>query len=94
MYDKLVTTVYNVDISGFVLKTKYGTDKSDLRKENKRCRQKNPGTSGLGKKTNRKAKITDIESKIQGISGLATDSALTAVENKIPDVSSLVKNRL
>ena len=26
-----------------------------------------------------------------GISGLATNSALTAVENKIPNVSSLVK---
>ena len=28
--DKLVAKVNNIDISGFVLKTKYHTDKSDL----------------------------------------------------------------
>ena len=41
------------------------------------------------KKTDFNAKVT--EGKIPSISGLATNSALTAVENKIPDVSSLVK---
>ena len=35
--------------------------------------------------------MTEIESKIPSISGLATNSVLTAVENKIPDVSNLVK---
>ena len=43
------------------------------------------------KKTDFNAKVTEIEGKIPSISGLATNSALTAVENKIPDVSSLVK---
>ena len=33
MYDKLVTKVNNIDISGFVLKTKYNTDKSNLGKK-------------------------------------------------------------
>ena len=33
MYDKLVTKVDNIDTSGFVLKTKYDTDKLEL--ENK-----------------------------------------------------------
>ena len=37
------------------------------------------------------AKITDIESKIPSIPGLATIAALTTVENKIPDVGNLVK---
>ena len=37
------------------------------------------------------AKITDIDSKIPTISGLATTSALTTVANKIPDVSGLVR---
>ena len=37
-------------------------------------------------------KITEIENKIPSITGLATNSALTAVENTIPDVSSLLKN--
>ena len=33
-------------------------------------------------------KITETEGKIPGISGLATNAALTVVENKIPDISS------
>ena len=31
-----------------------------------------------------------VENKVPSITGLATNSALTAVENKIPNVSSLV----
>ena len=34
MYDKLVEKVNNIDTSGFVLKTKCDTDKSDLEKKN------------------------------------------------------------
>ena len=37
------------------------------------------------------AKVTEIEGKVPSISGLAASSALTAVKNKIPDVSCLVK---
>ena len=33
VYDKLVAKVNNIDISTFVLKTKYDTDKSDLEKK-------------------------------------------------------------
>ena len=43
------------------------------------------------KKADFNAKVTDIEGKMPSISGLATNTALTAVENNIPDVSSLVK---
>ena len=43
------------------------------------------------KKTDFNTKVTEIEGKIPDISGLATKSALTVVENKISDVSSLVK---
>ena len=32
-YDKLLTKVNNIDTSGFVLKTKYTADKSDLEKK-------------------------------------------------------------
>ena len=38
-------------------------------------------------------KISEIESKIPTISGLATNSTLNAVGNKIPDVSNLVKKK-
>ena len=33
VYDKLVAKINNIDTSGFVLKTKYDTDKSDLEKK-------------------------------------------------------------
>ena len=33
VYDKLVGKINNIDTSGFVLKTKYDTDKSDLEKK-------------------------------------------------------------
>ena len=84
VYDKLVAKVDNIDTSGFVLKTKYDTDKSEL--ENKV-----PDTGGLVKKTNYNTKLTTIEGKNSDISGLATKTGLTIVENKIPDVSKLVK---
>ena len=84
MYDKLVEKVNNIDISGFVLKTKYNTDKSDLKK-------KIADVNNLVKKTDYNSKITKIEAKIPRISALATNYALTAVGNKIPDVSNLVK---
>ena len=43
------------------------------------------------KKADFNTKITKIEGKIPRITGLVTNSELTAVENKIPDDSSLVK---
>ena len=60
-YNKLVTKVDNIDTSGFVLKTKYDTDKSEL--ENKI-----PDVTDFVKK----AKLTELENKIPDISNLAT----------------------
>ena len=91
VYDKLVSEVNNIDTSGFVLKTKYDTDKSDLEKKNSDSDRKIPDTSGLVRKTDYNAKITEIGGKISSISGLATNSALTAIENEIPNFSNLVK---
>ena len=45
-------------------------------------------------KTDYSAKITEIESKIPSINGLATTAALNAAENKIPDVSNLIKKQI
>ena len=45
----------------------------------------------LKQKTYYNIKIAKIDSKISSFSGLATNYTLTAVENRIPDVSSLVK---
>ena len=84
VYDKLVAKVNPIDSSGFVLKTKYDTDKSELE-------HKTPDTSGLVKKTDYDSKISEIEGKTPNVSNLATKTALTTVENKIPSVSNLVK---
>ena len=73
----------NIDTTGFVLKTKYDTDKSDLKKRISNIRE-------LAKKTDYNTLITEIESKTPSTNGLATTAALTAVENKTPDVSNLV----
>ena len=89
-YDKLVAKVDNNDATGFVLKTKYDTEKLDLEKKINDTEKKIPNTSAFVKKADCSSKITEIENKIPSISGLATNSALTAVENKIPNVSSLV----
>ena len=84
-YDKLAEKVSNIDISRFVVKTKFDTDKSDL--ENKI-----PHTSRLVKNADYNTKITKTENRILSISGLVINSALTAVEDKIPNINSLVKN--
>ena len=91
-YNKLVTKVDIIDTTGFVLKTKYDTDKSGLEKKISDANKKIPDTCSLVKKTGYNSKITEIEGKIPSITDLATNSALTAVENKIPNVSNLVTN--
>ena len=70
MYDKLVTKVNNIDISGFVLKTKYNTDKSDLGKKIIDADKNIPDTIKLIKKTDYNAKICEIENKIPNVSNL------------------------
>ena len=89
-YDKLVEKVDNIDTTGFVLKTTYDTDKSNLGKKISDAIKKIPNTSDLAKKTDLNVKITEIENKIPSITGLATNPAITAVENKTPNVSNLV----
>ena len=92
-YDKLAAKANNIDTSRFVLKTKYVTDKSDLEKKISDADKKFPILVDFLKKTDYNAKISETESKIPSISGLATNSALNAVQNKILDVSNLVKKK-
>ena len=46
----------------------------------------------LLKKTDYNTKITELENKIANINNLATKTALTTLENKIPSTINLVKN--
>ena len=87
VFDKLVVKVNSIDTSRFALKTNYDTDKKEL--ENKI-----PVLVVFLKR-----EITMLKSlklgKIPSISDLTTNAALTTVENKIPNINSLVKkNRL
>ena len=50
VYDKLVAKINNIDATGFVLKTKYDTDKSDLEKKISYAKKKVVNTIGLVKK--------------------------------------------
>ena len=94
MYDKLVAKVNNFDTSGFVLKTKYNTDKSYLEKKIRDADKKIPNISEVIRKVGNNTKINEIENKLPSTAGLATNAALTAVENKIPDVSVLSKKKI
>ena len=76
----MVPKVNNADTSDFMLKTKYQTDKTVLKK-------KILDVTDFVKK----AKLTELENKLPDLSSLTTKAAFTAVENKIPSVSSLVK---
>ena len=91
-YDKLVAKVDNIATSGFVLNTEYDTDNSYLQKL---MIQINKflilDMTGLANKADYEAKISQIESKVPSITGLVSTFPLTVVENKIPDVSKLVK---
>ena len=84
-YDKLVVKVNGIDTTNVVKKTKYEKDGSDFEDKITKIDKKIPDISDLVKKTDFIATITEVEGKIPSITALATNSALTAVENKIPD---------
>ena len=84
-YNKLVTKVNDIDTTGFEKKIK----DLDLEKKISYVEKKIPNTSGLvKKKADYSSKINDVEGQIPSTSGLVTNSALTEVENKIPNVKS------
>ena len=84
MYNKLVPKVDAIDTSGFVLKSKCDTDESSLKKKVIDADKEILDTSGLVKKTNYNANISEIEGKIPSIITLATSAALKAVEQRTP----------
>ena len=65
MYDRLVNNVNNVDTSGFVLRTKYETGKSDLGSKISDVDRKIkiPDVCNSVKKTDYDTKISEIEKK-------------------------------
>ena len=93
MYNKSFTKINHIGPSGFVLKTKYNKDKSDLEKKISDADKKISDTSGLVKKTDSNPKVSELEIKIRSFSELATSVALITVKNRTPNVSNLVKKK-
>ena len=95
VYDKVVCMVNNIDTSGLVLKAQQNTKKSVLEKKIDDTDGKVPDASELITKTVCNAKIIEVLGKMLIITDLAITSGLNAVENKIHNVSDLIKkNRL
>ena len=90
-YNKLVAKINGIDNTNFVARTKYEKDGSDFENKIDKIDKKIPNVTNLIKKTDFNTKVTEIEGKIPDVISLATKSALTVVENKIPRASSLVK---
>ena len=82
--NNLKTKVHNIDVSIYVLKSDYNGKIGNLE-------LKIPDIAGLLQVSSFNSKVTELENKIKtaeskpDISGLATKSSLTVVENKIPD---------
>ena len=95
-----IENISHIDTSSFALKTNLANLKTEVDKLDVDKLKPLPDdvsklstvvTNEVVKKTDYNSKISDIEGKIPDISNLATKTALTAVEKKIPDTSSLVK---
>ena len=56
----------------------------------KQLENKVPDTNGLVKKTDYNTKITEIEGEIPNVSNFAAKTALTTVENKIPETTAVL----
>ena len=84
-YDNLVAKVNSTYARVFVSKTKYDTDKNELQKKFLVL------VVLFKKKTDYNTIIIEIDGKIPSITGFTTNFALTAIENKIPNISSLYR---
>ena len=91
-YDKLVEKVNKIDVSGFVLKNKYDTDKTEL--ENKIIIVQSRHCQFV-LKANYIIDKSKLEKKIRDTSKLVkkTDynTIITEIENKSPNISNLIK---
>ena len=78
-YNSLKTKADSIDTTNFVLKTKYEKNGSDFEDKISKIDKKILDVSDLvKKKKDFNAKVTEIEGKIPIITGLATNSAVTA----------------
>ena len=96
-----IKNITHIDTSSFALKTNLANLKTDVDKLDvdklatapvDLSKISNVVKSDVVKNTDYNIKITEVGCKILDVSGLATKTALTTVENKIPSITGLVKN--
>ena len=90
--DKLV--LVPVDLSKVSNVVKNDLVKNDVYNAKiKNIEDKIPDITNLATKASLNARINEVKGEIPNITNLATNASLTAVENKIPSVSNLVKKK-
>ena len=87
--DELVTVPLDLSKLSNLVKNEV-VKKTEYNANIKNIQDKIPDISNLATKINLNTKINEVKNEIPSITGLAT-TALTAVENKIPNVSNLVQ---
>ena len=88
--DKLVPVL--VDLGKLSNVGKNDAAKKDVYNALRKCiEEKIPDITNLATNTTLNTKINEVKSEIPKITDLATTAALTAVEDKMPNVSDLVK---
>ena len=88
-YNTLKNKVDAIHTSKFALRTKFTTDANALDDKIDKIEKKILDISGLATKSSVTLLITEQEEYTDKVSGLASKTELTDVENKIPEVSSL-----
>ena len=88
--DKLVPVTVDLRKLSNVVKNEV-VEKTEYNAKMKNIEDKIADITNVATKTILNTKITEVKIEIPSISGLATTSALTAVGNKMPNVSNLIK---
>ena len=88
--EKIKTTPVDLSKLSNVVKNDV-VKKTEYNDKIKNIEDKIPDITTLVTKTTLNAKINEVKAEIPSINNLATTTALTAIENKIHDVSNLVK---
>ena len=87
---KLGTTPVDLNKLSNVVKNEV-VEKAEYNAKIKNIGDEIPDITNLATKTILNTRINEVKAEILNINNLATTAALTAVENKIPDVGNLVK---
>ena len=90
--DKLVPVLFNLSKLSDVVKNDV-IERNVYNAQIKNIADKIPHITNLATNTTLNAKIDEVKTKIPNITNLANTAALTVLENKMPNVSNLVKKK-